>query len=34
MDGAVAARIPVELERTLQRKILAELTRMRWACAA
>ena len=34
MDGAVAARILVELERTLQGKILAELTRMRRACAA
>ena len=34
MDGAVAARILVELERTLQGQILAELTRMRSACAA
>jgi hypothetical protein len=34
MDGAVAARILVELERTLHGKILAELTRVRWACAS
>jgi hypothetical protein len=33
-DGAVAARILVELERTLQGNILAELTRMRRAGAA
>jgi pyruvate/2-oxoglutarate dehydrogenase complex dihydrolipoamide acyltransferase (E2) component len=34
MDGAVAARILVALERTLQGDILAELTRMRWVGAA
>jgi hypothetical protein len=30
MDGAVTARILVELERTLQGEILVELTRMSW----
>jgi hypothetical protein len=34
MDGAVAARILVDLERTLQGDILAELIQMRWVSAA
>jgi hypothetical protein len=34
LDGAVAARILVAVERTLQGDILAELTRRRWAGAA
>jgi hypothetical protein len=34
MDGAAAARVLVDLERTLQGNILSELTRMRRAAAA
>jgi hypothetical protein len=34
MDGALASRILVELERTLQGEILSELTGMRSAVAA
>jgi hypothetical protein len=34
LDGAAAARVLVELERTLQGTILSELTRMRRAAAA
>jgi hypothetical protein len=33
LDGAAAARILVELERTLQEDILAELLHLRWAAA-
>jgi len=34
MDGATAARLLVELERTLHDEILGELTRMRLVAAA
>jgi hypothetical protein len=34
MDGALAARILVELEKTLQGEIVAELTAMRYSAAA